>query len=135
MWWLLQETVTKCFNLMQEMVRIEANESTFDYDTGILSRVTPLSMLERNITRRRIWLSLCKKQIQFFLLFYFFPSNSGGMKEVEGKKWKIGGSYDFLSPKSEPTDRTKMPCFGLYCWQILRSTECHLPQVLFHSLT
>ncbi|KAL2341973.1 hypothetical protein Fmac_009913 [Flemingia macrophylla] len=47
-----EETFSKCFDLMQEMMRMEANESMMD--TSFLSTVTPMSVLERNNKRQRI---------------------------------------------------------------------------------
>ncbi|KAK7302677.1 hypothetical protein RJT34_13570 [Clitoria ternatea] len=47
-----EETLSKCFGLMQEMVKMEANELMID--TSILSTDTPVSVLERNTKRQRI---------------------------------------------------------------------------------
>ncbi|KAF7803574.1 putative cyclin-D6-1 [Senna tora] len=52
--YLHQETVSKCFNLMQEMEKIEAKESWFDYESSIISTEIPVSVLESNTKRRRI---------------------------------------------------------------------------------
>ncbi|KAK7246613.1 hypothetical protein RIF29_41483 [Crotalaria pallida] len=47
-----EETLSKCFDLIQEMVRMEAKESVMD--TSFLCTETPMSVLERNIKRQRI---------------------------------------------------------------------------------
>ncbi|XP_061368817.1 putative cyclin-D6-1 [Gastrolobium bilobum] len=44
-----EEAFSKCYELMQEMVRMEANESTID--TSFLSTETPMSVLERSSKR------------------------------------------------------------------------------------
>ncbi|KAG4948387.1 hypothetical protein AAZX31_15G064000 [Glycine max] len=46
------ETLSKCFDLMQDMMRMEAKELMID--TSFLSTETPVSMLERNTKRQRI---------------------------------------------------------------------------------
>ncbi|XP_054800207.1 putative cyclin-D6-1 isoform X1 [Prosopis cineraria] len=38
-----EETICRCFNLMLEMKRMEADESAFDYDTSVISTETTVS--------------------------------------------------------------------------------------------
>ncbi|RDX76328.1 putative cyclin-D6-1, partial [Mucuna pruriens] len=49
--YLHEETLSKCFNVMQEMGRMEAKELMID--TSFLSTETPVSVLERNTKRQR----------------------------------------------------------------------------------
>ncbi|KAF1882304.1 hypothetical protein Lal_00038950 [Lupinus albus] len=49
-----EETLSNCFKLIQEMVRMEAKESMVNTTTSFLSTETPVSVLERSIKRHRI---------------------------------------------------------------------------------
>ncbi|KAE9591790.1 putative cyclin [Lupinus albus] len=49
-----EETLSNCFKLIQEMVRMEAKESMVNTTTSFLSTETPMSVLERSIKRHRI---------------------------------------------------------------------------------
>ncbi|KAJ1379162.1 Cyclin-like [Sesbania bispinosa] len=49
-----EETLSKCFDLMKEMVRMEGKELMIDSNTSFLSTETPVSVLERSTKRQRI---------------------------------------------------------------------------------
>ncbi|CAL0309437.1 unnamed protein product [Lupinus luteus] len=49
-----EETLSNCYNLIQEMVRMEAKESMVNTSKSFLSSETPMSVLEKRIKRQRI---------------------------------------------------------------------------------